>query len=114
MIIDDGESKVTKIPVNFKKTDQEQSLLDPYDLPHSVRKSKCFHKKFVVDESLAEVECADCGEKLNPMWVLRELCKKESIWRRAARRYSDEMKRLKERSRTKCYSCGAMTPISKR
>jgi hypothetical protein len=35
---------------------------------------------YVVDERLAEVQCGDCGAKLEPVWVLRQLCEKEARW----------------------------------
>ena len=73
---------------------------------------KCFHRRFVVDDTLAEVECADCHEKLSPMWVLRQLAQKENRYHELAARYQDQMKRLAERSRTKCRKCGQMTEIS--
>jgi ribosomal protein S27AE len=72
-----------------------------------------FNGPFLVDEKAAEVTCGRCKEKLNPMWVLGQLVQKESRWHEHFERYQDEMKRLAERSRTKCRRCGEMTPISR-
>ncbi len=48
------------------------------------------------------------------MFVLRRLASEETSWKRHREVYIDEMKRLKERSRTKCYHCGKMTEISRK
>lgn len=73
---------------------------------------KCWHKRFTIDETLDTVECRDCGEKLNPMYALRTLARQETQYHEYHARYQDEMKRLTERSRTKCQHCGQMTRIS--
>ena len=43
-----------------------------------VRPTKCRHGRYAVDESENTVECTICGERLNPMWVLRDLAAEES------------------------------------
>jgi hypothetical protein len=48
------------------------------------------------------------------MFVLKILATEETQWSRARERYMDEMQRLRERSRTKCWHCGKMTEISRR
>ena len=73
----------------------------------------CKHRLFKFDLALNEVECRDCHEKLSPMWVLSELAKQESIWMSSKQSYQDEMKRLSDRSRTRCDHCGKMTQISR-
>jgi hypothetical protein len=47
------------------------------------------------------------------MWVLTKLAHKETGYHETERRYHEEMKRLSERSRTKCEHCGQMTRISR-
>jgi ribosomal protein S27E len=74
----------------------------------------CWHKVFIVDEKLAEVTCATCGTKLNPLWVLTQLAQSENRFHELHARYHDELKRLAERSKTKCEHCGGMTRISRR
>lgn len=104
------DGKIVELNVRFKNTDPDRELV----LPYEVGKRSCHHRSFIVDESKAEVECADCGEKVNPMWALTRLCTRESRWHQAHDRYQDEMKRINERSRTKCDHCGKMTRISRR
>src|SRR5437868_8154155 len=59
------------------------------------------HGPYEINESGTEVTCGTCKEKLNPIWVLRQLSHVESRWRQFHRTYQDEMKRFAERSRTK-------------
>ena len=107
-IVDD--EKVTKFPVRFKHQEMDRNLVRPWE----VGKRECHHQRFIIDDKKAEVECADCKEKLNPMWVLAYLCNRESLWQDARKRYADEMARLDERSSTKCQYCQKMTRISRR
>lgn len=109
MKIDINSPNVTELPVKFK------SPAAPEDVTLvRVWAGKCYHRQVLVDEKKAEVECAACHEKLNPMWVLSMLASHESRWHEAGKRYQDEMKRLTERSSTKCNHCGKMTRISNR
>lgn len=75
-------------------------------------KKKCQHNKFIVDQELATVECGLCGEKLNPIWALGQLCDKEG---RAHRTY-ERVKKLTEildgKTKCKCKNCGKITPIA--
>lgn len=105
----DEPQNVTKLPVNFRKPPEENRTLL---LPWEVGKPKpCYHEAFVVDQEKSEVECAKCGEKLNPMWVLSYLAGQD---RRMAENHAyaqESMSRLADRSRTKCQHCGKMTRI---
>lgn len=71
------------------------------------------HGPYQINESGTEVICGTCKEKLNPIWVLRQLSITEGRWHQLHNRYQDEMKRLADRSKTKCRHCGEMTPISR-
>lgn len=112
MVFSSDDDNVKKLPVKFKTPiPPERSLVE-------VQLGKCTHRSmfgaaYAVDESLAEVECSLCAAKLNPMWVLAQLASDDRRYFEAHQRYHDEMKRLKERSRTKCNSCGVMTLISR-
>jgi Zn finger protein HypA/HybF involved in hydrogenase expression len=108
----EDSDNVKKLPVRFKNpVPDDRTLLFPYEVG---KHTKCYHEKFVVDEAKAEVECGSCGEKLNPMWVLRHLTGRDTRFAEAHRKYHEEMKRLSERERTKCEHCGKMTGISRR
>jgi ribosomal protein S27E len=97
---------VTVLPVKPRDNSTERVLTE-------VRSYACLHKRFVIDDQLQQVECRDCGEKLNPMFALVQLCRQENRYHELHARYQDEMQRLGERSKTKCRHCGQMTPISR-
>lgn len=108
---DEPEDKgnVAAFPVKPKprlEDDQERFLV--------VKHTGCTHRgTFIFDEKEACVTCKLCGEKLNPMYVIKMLCSQETRWHEAQARYQEEMKRLSERSRTTCQHCGRMTKISR-
>jgi len=105
--VDPDADKVVKLNATFKAPVPEERFL-------VVPVAECLHFNgpFLVDDTLAEVTCGQCKQKLNPMWVLKQLVQKESRWFAHFARYQGEMKRLAERSRTKCQHCGEMTRIS--
>lgn len=99
---------VLELKVPFKKPEPGDKLL-------LVEYQQCGHwGPFVIDTKAAEVTCKQCGEKLNPMYVLGVLAMRETQWHRTRAAYQDEMKRLNERSSTKCQHCHKMTRISHR
>ena len=63
---------VSEFPKRRKDADAETDRL------FAVRPVKCCHGRYQVDDSLDAVECTICGERLNPMWVLRDLAANES------------------------------------
>ena len=73
--------------------------------------SKCQHKHVTVDERLAEVECQDCGAKLNPMQVLARLAREESRLKHRIESLRKLNAELDSKTRTKCRHCGQMTPV---
>lgn len=109
----DLDDKITALPVKFKgPLPEDRTLLGPSE----VGKSKCHHYPgcFIVDSSLAEVTCGECKEKLNPMWVLGQLATRDRNFAEAHTRYHEQMKRLSERTSTKCQHCKKMTRVSNR
>jgi hypothetical protein len=117
------DDKVRPLPVRFKKPPQEEGRSIKV-VDTSFSKDQCGHiwrwhnyqlvnVTYLIRDGETEVECGECGTKLEPMWVLRQLANKESQWHRTRERYNEEMKRLSERSKTKCEACGFMTPISR-
>ena len=41
------------------------------------RRQGCTHRRFVIDESKTTVQCRDCHQELNPMWLLARLADRE-------------------------------------
>lgn len=98
--------------VEFTGKRREPVEGNPFLVP--VPYSACRHQftTFVVDVDGGKCTCKACGGEVTPMFVLEKLMQQESRWMRTRAAYQDEMKRLSERSRTKCRKCGAMTPVS--
>lgn len=117
-----SDDKIVDIPVKFKNQDPNAPILKVVDkyggkgCNHRIvyQDGKRIPITYVIDQKTGTVECSHCSEKLSPIWVLEQLCHEESIWRQRAERYHDEMKRLRNRQRTKCENCGHMTRISQR
>lgn len=103
-------SDIKKLPVHNKNVDKGKLFLvsPPFD--------KCSHYNgpFEIDEDSGECKCLQCGGKVTAMFVLKRLMMKESRWNSTREGYLDEMKRLSERSRTKCQHCGQITKISRK
>jgi len=102
-----GENIVT-LPVKARQPVGE-AFLQP------VPASTCMHWKgpFEVDVKGGKCKCLCCGGEVSPMFVLESLMKEESQWMQSAAAYQDQMRRLAERSKTKCDHCGKMTRISR-
>lgn len=105
------EDKVKRFPGRFKSPmPQDRTLVFPREIG---KPDRCRHEHFIIDEAKAEVECGGCGEKLNPMWVLGNLCSRDHRFHQAHKTYDEQMAVLASRSRTKCSNCGKMTRISR-
>lgn len=106
--IDTSGINIAQLPVKFKRVEAGDRFLVP------VESRKCRHWQgpFEVDVHGGACKCKACGETVTPMFVLERLMSQESNWRQTHDRYQEEMKRLAERSRTKCDHCGKMTGIS--
>ena len=104
------ESNVTALPVEHKEPANGPLMLVPPPM------NGCQHTftSYTVDLRAGRCTCKACGGEVSPMFVLEQLMREESRWQRSRRAYIDEMKRLDERSKTKCRHCGQMTRISTR
>lgn len=77
---------------------------------------RCQHRgPYVVDRTLATVECGDCGAALNPLFCLEMLATHEAYWNARSRDLQKYLlylnKEIEGRTRTKCTHCGNMTAI---
>jgi hypothetical protein len=81
-------------------------------VPPAPAACKHLRASFVVDVKAGKCFCSDCRGEVSPMFVLERLMHEESTWNRTREAYQDEMKRLRDRSRTKCQHCGHLTRIS--
>jgi hypothetical protein len=111
-VSDDLPDHVKRLPVRFKKPlPEDRTLLFAYEVGQY---DLCSHDRFVIDDKKAEVGCGDCHEKLNPMWVLSVLTSRDHRFHEAHATYNEQMKRLDERTRTKCEWCDKLTRINRR
>lgn len=104
-----SDDKITTLPVKQRPDKGHLMLVPPTE-------NTCNHwpSQFEVDANAAKCRCKKCGAEVSAMFVLERLMLDESRWNQTREAYQDEMKRLKERSRTKCDHCGKMTRVSNR
>ena len=103
-------AKIKQIPIRNKRQGEKDLFLvaKPYD------RCKHYNGPFEVDEEGGKCICKACGEEVTAIFVLKRLMRDESRWMESHAKYHDQMKRLSERSRTKCDHCGKMTRISRK
>jgi formylmethanofuran dehydrogenase subunit E len=101
---------VHALPVKPRPSPEEGAMLQ------AVPVTQCQHlfATYTIDLNAGKCICKRCSGDVTPMFVLEQLMKKESQWMRTMATYQDQMKRLAERSRTKCQHCGEMTRVSSR
>ena len=77
---------------------------------------ECKHSRFLISQDEAFVTCGDCGEKLDPMWVLSIIAKNQNTLATQLHRQYVKLCNietvLSSKSRTKCKHCGKMTPVN--
>jgi len=108
--IDPTGAEVTALPVKHKTPPDGSLML----VPPPMQGCAHFNTSFEVDERAGKCKCLGCGAEVAPMFVLKRLMELESRWMRTRAAHQEEMKRLKERRKTKCQHCGQMTRISGR
>lgn len=102
-----AESLLGVIPIDEEPT----NVIVLSEVRSQYRFDKCQHKHIEVDEVSAEVECKDCGLKLNPIAVLARLAREESRLRIRIEQSQKLKAELDKKMRTKCCHCGQMTPV---
>jgi predicted RNA-binding Zn-ribbon protein involved in translation (DUF1610 family) len=109
--MDDDNNNVIKIQPRVKSHDENRPPLEP------VFFRECEHKRFFVDDALDEVECQDCGERMNPIWVLKQIANRQSSLAMELSDFRGRVKRqrreLESRKRFKCGECGATNDITR-
>lgn len=106
--IDTTGADILELPMKKREPLDGQTFLQP--VPFS--QCKHFRGPFVVDVDGGKCTCKECGGEVAPIFVLEKLMKEESRWMRNREAHLNEVRRLEERSRTKCQHCGEMTRIS--
>lgn len=115
------DDKIKTLPIRFKEppgeSDPMLKIVNSFgkgcDHRHLWKGGRMVSVTYSIREGETEVECGNCGTRLDPMFVLRRLAIEETKFEQNRQRYQDEMRRLSERQRTKCDHCGKMTRISR-
>jgi hypothetical protein len=100
----ESTDNVTTFPVQPKLHDKTIALA-------ADRWSGCPHKRAVVDPKLAELTCADCNAKLNPVEFLVMLANQSNAWDFELKRIETARAELAARKVCRCTRCGQMTPV---
>lgn len=85
----------------------------PCDHAAVLRDGALVEVAYLLREGETDVECSHCGTRLDPMWVLIQMARRESRYRRTVERCHEALQRLDERSKTRCECCGEMTTITR-
>lgn len=72
---------------------------------------KCRHLHVEVDGKLAQVECRDCKERLDPMQVLIWLAHEDDRLMNRWAHLSAALEAMQAKVRCKCQHCGRLTQI---
>jgi len=91
--------------------ESESNVISFKNVRNKYIKDKCKHIHMTIDGELNEVECDDCGAKLNPVAMLLRIAHEESKWQRENQYLRELHKKLDKRVRCKCQKCGEMTNI---
>lgn len=73
--------------------------------------SGCQHRRAIVDEKLAELTCADCNEKLNPIRFLVTMAHQLTQWEHELQSIENARAELARRKKCRCTRCGEWTEI---
>lgn len=95
------------IPVD----DEPTNVIILSEVVSRYRYDKCQHKRVLIDEVESEVECQDCGKRLNPMVVLARLAREESRLKVRIEQLKELNQQLDKKRKTKCSHCGHMTDV---
>lgn len=95
--------KIIDLPIRAKDSKTVIQIVNPF--------TGCQHRRAIVDEKLAELTCADCGEKLNAIKFLVTMAGQLRTWEYAQRDIAKARAELEERKRCTCTKCGEVTEI---
>jgi hypothetical protein len=75
------------------------------------QENPCEHIHILINESLWQVECEDCGAILDPIAYLAKLAKKQELLAYQLENIEIAVNKAKGKLRTRCIHCGQFTPI---
>lgn len=98
-------------PLSIPIDDEPTNVIVLSEVITRHRHDKCQHKRVQIDEIENEVECKDCGKRLNPMAILARLAREESRLKIRIEQLKELNAQLDAKKRTKCSHCGSMTNV---
>lgn len=98
---------VTLLPRKAKRRSKA-----PLEVVHNY--GGCRHEHVEVSEKAAEVTCATCKEKLNPIWVLMRIATDDRVLVDRWAEMKAELRLMRDRKRVKCQHCDKFTPVPSR
>jgi hypothetical protein len=98
-----SDDKIMQLPIRAKDSSKVLTVVHNY--------GGCKHLRAVVDEKLAQLECADCSAKLNPIEFLITMANQLTVWEHAQQSIAKARAELEERKRCRCTKCGEWTEI---
>jgi Zn finger protein HypA/HybF involved in hydrogenase expression len=72
---------------------------------------KCKHLRCELDESLAELKCNDCGERLSPVAYIKVIVEAWDYYEQRIQQYEETKKRFEAKTRCRCEHCQKMTRV---
>lgn len=99
------------IGVSVPIDDEPTNVIVLSEVVSRYRYDKCQHKRVQIDEIESEVECKDCGKRLNPIAVLVRLAREESRLKIRIEQFKELNSKIDAKTRTKCGHCGKMTTV---
>lgn len=98
------DDNVVRLPTRPANTDAPLRLVSPFG-------QACEHRRAIVDPDLAELECADCHAKINPIRFLEKMARQLTTWQLQAKQALEAARELDKRRRVRCTHCGQWTQI---
>jgi len=75
------------------------------------KRKDCKHPSILVDEDMRYIECADCHEKLNPIYWLKRRAVEEANEKWVLLELQKQVKKTENKVRMKCRFCGQFNSI---
>lgn len=73
--------------------------------------SKCPHERFLIDERFQDVECADCGFRMNPFFVMKSLLNYTRVLKKKKAEAEAAIREAEEKTKFKCSYCHKFTRL---
>ena len=101
-----------RVVVDNQQRNRNANVISLTEARREYDMERCHHWQLIIDTALNEVECDDCGARLNPVEALMRFARQESRLFQRQAEILPLLERLEKKSRTKCQHCGKMTRVN--